>query len=504
MLEPEFWSRVMGLKAVTSGIVVANDSTKPRSKTEKTGSKPPPPAANTLPDVDVFQSRSVPNIFAQVPVGDLYRKTNDAALLRFLDEAIAYAHLAPLSSLDDAKLAIYTKSLPKVELHQHLDGSIDPETLIEFARQRGIDLPADTIETLSRPAQKANGRSTLKDFFERFRSAQVVWKDRDAIKTLTVHVIEKAAHDNVKHLELQFSPVGMAECHGLDLEDVVKGVIDGVAAATEQFAIGVRLIVTISRRRSVALGWEVEKLAAKYKDRGVVALGLASDEKAYPADEFAPMFQAAEKDGLGRAPHSGEDGPATNVATAIKKLKANRIGHGIRVIFDPEGLELVRTEDIPLEICPSSNILTGAAESWAKHPFRVLLDAGVRVTINTDDPGLFGVTLSDEMALAAKHFDLSCKELRTIISNSVDAAFLEGRDKQKLRLQVLTGISEANRALVDNLTLRELLLLAIGGMRREGMPVDQQRKFVDDFMRHLEAAAEENAAAKEDAATLLA
>jgi adenosine deaminase len=338
----------------------------------------------------------------------------------------------------------FTQSIPKADLHRHLEGAVTPELLLRVANKYGIQLPASTVEGLRPYIQVGEQDKTLLDFLKKFDTIGLAFKSTDAIREITYQSVADAAKDNVKYLELRFSPMYMASQYHLDLHEVMDAVVAGLGDAKRAFDTKTSLIAIVERQMGPEKGHEVEKLAEEYKDRGVVALDLANDEFHYPPAPYAQVFQDAKQAGLKVTVHAGEAGGASNVADAVLKLGADRIGHGVRTHEDPAVEQLVHDRGITLEMCPTSNIQTGAAADVSKHPMKRFLEEGIPVTINTDDPAVSGITLSSDQARAVEEFGLSLDELKQANENSFDGAFgLSPSEKARYKADVEAAFAQA-------------------------------------------------------------
>jgi len=322
--------------------------------------------------------------------------------------------------------------LPKIDLHRHLEGSIRTGTIAELCRTHGVKLPTYDPEELAARVQLDKPAPNLAGFFAPFRIIARCFVNSEAIARITYEAVEDAWRDNVRYLELRFSPEFMAFSHGLSPSDVVEGIIEGVAVAAKRFPTKVRLIVSITRGRppeAVGAPWaepmEIARLAVKYSDRGVVGLDLAGLESAFSPELFRAEFEVARRAGLGITVHAGEDAGPESVRAAIERLGAVRIGHGVRILEDADVANLAVENGVVLEICPTSNVLTGVVESIEKHPARRLSEAGLRITINTDDPSVCHVNLTDEYALLTEKFGFALEEIEGMIETARDAAFSE-------------------------------------------------------------------------------
>ena len=322
--------------------------------------------------------------------------------------------------------------LPKVDLHRHLEGSISPEAFLALADKYDIALPTRDLEQLRPYLQVTPQDKTLLDFLKKFDTIGLAFKNKDACRDITESVVRDAARDNVKYLELRFSPIYMAAQSGLPLNDVMEAVVEGAAKASAETGTKVGLIVIVERQMGLEKAKIAEGLAESYKDKGVVALDLANDEFHYPPGPYAEVFNQAKAAGLKVTVHAGEAGGADNVRTSIEQLGADRIGHGVRTQEDAAVEKLVVDRKVPLEMNPTSNMQTGAASRWDTYPLQRYQAEGIPVTINTDDPAVSGITLSHEYETAVEHCGLTVDDLEHVIMNGVEAAFLPDDQKKAL------------------------------------------------------------------------
>lgn len=357
-----------------------------------------------------------------------------------------------LATLTLPKLREFCAHVPKVELHCHLEGGlgVTPEVVLPLAHKHGIPLPAATLEELRPLLQLTPEDRTLLDFLKKFVHIGPLFTSGKVAEDITFYTIEQAHKDNVKYMELRFSPYYMAEAHGLPLDEVMHGVLSGVERAAQSFDTKVNLIMIVERQKGLEPAWVVEKLAEQYMGKGVVALDLANDEVNYPPGPYADVFQAAKKAGLKVTIHAGEAAGADNVRTAIEKLGADRIGHGTRSYEDPALLQLLCERAIPLESCLTSNVQTETVASIEEHPFPDYVKLGIKMTLNTDDPGISRITLTDEYVNAVRAFGFTYFELRQIVLNAVDVAFIDDAERRELAAKISAGFEECKRFLPFN------------------------------------------------------
>lgn len=309
-----------------------------------------------------------------------------------------------------------------IDLHRHLDGSVRLETILDLAERHGVELPARTVEGLRPHVQVTETQPGLMAFIVRFRYLTAVMVDAEACRRIAFENVEDAAGEGIAYVELRFSPAFMAEPNSLRTEDVVDAVIDGVQAGARETGIQARLIGILSRSYGTERCMEeLDALLGRKND--LVAIDLAGDEARFPAGLFTEHFRKVRDAGLGVTVHAGEaDGPHS-VRAAIEELGADRIGHGFRAIEDPGLVELLVERQIGLEICLTSNLQIGAVEAYAAHPAKRLLDAGVCLNLNTDDPGISGIDLPHEYNVAAPAAGFTPADLARVRENAARMVF---------------------------------------------------------------------------------
>lgn len=325
----------------------------------------------------------------------------------------------------------FYQTLPKVDLHRHLEGSLRFETLRELARLHGMDLPP-TAQLRTMVQVGENEPLTFENFLSKFSTLRLFYRSPEIIARITREAIEDAAADNVRYLEMRFTPVALSRAQGFSLAEVMDWVIAGAHQADRDFGTITRLVASINRHESVALAAQVSYLAAERLDQGIVGLDLAGNEADYPAEPFAELLTSAHAQGLHLTIHAGEWGMGENIIPAIRQMGAERIGHGVRILESPEAVALARELNTPLELCITSNYQSGVVPVVQTHPLLELIAAGLNVTINSDDPSISQIRLSDEYRLACEMLGLSLEQLRQRVIAAAQAAFLPTTDKQEL------------------------------------------------------------------------
>ncbi len=322
-----------------------------------------------------------------------------------------------MSSVDN--LAHLVRLLPKVELHIHLEGSIRPDTLLELARRRRVSLPADDEDGLRKWFRFDN----FEHFVEIYLTCCKCLRDPEDFQLVAEQFLTDQARQNVLYTEAHFT-IGTHLTNGANGLEVAEALHETFCEAERKHGIRARLIPDIVRNAGVQRADQTLEWALDSRDLGVVALGLSGFEE-IPNDEFREHFRVAAEEGLRRVAHAGEhQGPET-IRAALDLCDAERIGHGIRVLEDPGLVERLRDEQIPLEVCPSSNICLNAVRDLGSHPFDELDAAGLQVTINSDDPPFFDTTLSDEYLRLARTFGYSIEKLAQLSRRAVRFAFTD-------------------------------------------------------------------------------
>ena len=325
-------------------------------------------------------------------------------------------------------------ALPKAELHVHLDGSLRPSTMLELASNLGVTLPASSAPELALAMRAADSRN-LVDYLEKFAITLSLMQTPGSLERTAYELCQDSAAENIRYLEVRYSPVLHTE-GGMSLEEAVAAPLRGLAKAETDFGIRTGLIVCGIRSFEPSVSLRLAELAVEYKDQGVVAFDLAGAEAGNPAREHLEAFQYAADHNLGLTIHAGEADGADSIAQAIHECHARRIGHGTRLMEDPALEAFVNDFRVPLEVCLTSNVQTRVAQTIAEHPFRRYFDAGLVVTLNTDNRLISGTTLTDEYWRAHRHLGLGWEELKEVALLGFQAAFLPYEAKVNLLEEV--------------------------------------------------------------------
>ncbi len=332
------------------------------------------------------------------------------------------------------------RALPKVELHRHLEGSLRLDTMVDIARQHGIEIPEDVLRLSTLVQVQEEDKFTFQNFLSKFNTLRMFYRSPDVIHRITREAIEDAAKDNVKYMELRFTPVALSRAERFPLHDVIDWVMVSTQEAAAQHGVIVKLIASVNRHESTDLAEQVAWLAAEHLDDGIVALDLAGSEAEYPAEPFVGIFKEAKQAGLHMTIHAGEWGPAEHVKEAIEELGAERVGHGVRVLEDQNITALARERQTALEVCITSNYQSGVVTSLEAHPLMRLMDAGLNVTINTDDPSISRITLSHEYYTACEELHLQQNALKKRIVAAAQAGFLPDVEKEELVMKLKSDL----------------------------------------------------------------
>jgi aminodeoxyfutalosine deaminase len=322
----------------------------------------------------------------------------------------------------------FIRQMPKAELHVHLEGSVRPRTLLELAERHAIPLAAKDEAEL----QSFYTFRDFDHFIEVYIEVNRCLCTSDDFALITRELGEEAAAQNVRYLEVTVSPGSHVKRGKLTYEEFHEGILDGAREARERWGVEMRFIVDVVRATGMEHSWSAARWAASVAGDGVVGIGLGGTEVNNPPEDFETIFDYGRAAGLHSTPHAGETVGPVSIWGAVRALKAERIGHGIRAIDDPALVEELRERGITLEVCPTSNVRTGAVATFAEHPIRRLYDAGVPLTVNSDDPPMFGTTMLDEHLLLVNDFGFNTDDLEKINLQAIRASFLSDAERRRL------------------------------------------------------------------------
>ncbi len=326
----------------------------------------------------------------------------------------------------------WLNALPKVELHIHLEGSLEPELMFQLARRNNIELPFASVDLL----RQAYAFSNLQDFLDiYYQGANVLQVEAD-FYDLVLAYLEKCRQQNVVHVEPFFDP--QTHTHrGIPFETVINGISRALDDGEKKFGITSRLIMCFLRHLSEEAAFDTLAQAEPYLDL-ITGVGLDSSEKGHPPEKFSRVFARARESDLLTVAHAGEEGPAEYIWTAIKDLKVSRIDHGVRSTDDPELISRLVETRLPLTVCPLSNTKLRVFEDMSQHNILDMLAKGVCVTVNSDDPAYFGGYMTENFEALAQVLDMTEQQAIQLVSNSIEASFAD--DARKAKIQKLLGL----------------------------------------------------------------
>ncbi|MFF0480029.1 adenosine deaminase [Streptomyces sp. NPDC004435] len=317
--------------------------------------------------------------------------------------------------------------LPKAELHLHIEGTLEPELAFALAARNGVDLPfADTEEL-----RAAYRFGDLQSFLDLYYALMAVLRTPEDFTALADAYLERAAAQGVRHAEIFFDPQART-ARGVPFATVIEGLGASLDRSEERYGISTRLIMCFLRDESAESALATLESAKPYLDR-ITGVGLDSAEVGHPPAKFRAVYEEAARLGLRRVAHAGEEGPAAYVSEALDVLGVERIDHGLRSMEDPELVARLVRERIPLTLCPLSNVRLRVIDTLADHPLRAMLDAGLLVTVNSDDPAYFGGYAGDNYDAVRQALSLDPEQLRTLARQSFEASFLEDDEPRRAR-----------------------------------------------------------------------
>jgi adenosine deaminase len=330
--------------------------------------------------------------------------------------------------------------LPKAELHVHLDGSLRPETMLDLARAAGVTLPASDPEALRRHMVVKDARN-LADYLRRFDITVALLQTPQAIERVAYEMVEDAARDGVRYLEVRYCPA-LSRAGGLTLDGVLEAELAGLARGERDFGVVALAISCSLRHFPPAVSEEIARNAVAWRDRGVVGFDLAGGEAGHPPGVHLRAFEVAAAGGLGITIHAGEAAGAESVWEAVHRCHAERLGHGTRLHEDPALQDYVRDRRILVETNITSNVQTRVVDRPEHHPVRRYIDAGLAVTLSTDNWLISGVSLTGEYWLAHQALGLTRAEIDQLILAGFEAAFLPQAERRALTARARAELAE--------------------------------------------------------------
>ncbi len=321
----------------------------------------------------------------------------------------------------------FIENMPKVELHLHIEGSLEPELMFELAQRNAIDLPFKSVEEV----RKAYDFSNLQDFLDIYYQGMNVLRTEQDFYDLTWDYLERVAAQNVMHVEIFFDPQGHTE-RGVAFETVLNGITRALEDGKKKFGITSKLIMCFLRHLSEEEAFKTLEEALPYKDR-ITGVGLDSSEVGHPPSKFERVFTKAREEGFKIVAHAGEEGPPEYVYEALDLLKVDRIDHGNRSLEDDALVQRIVGDKLALTVCPLSNLKLCVVDDINAHPLKKMLDLGLKATVNSDDPSYFGGYMNENFIAVTEALDLSEDDLLTLTRNAVEASFLDDDEKARLR-----------------------------------------------------------------------
>ncbi|MDI9215683.1 adenosine deaminase [Clostridium tertium] len=322
-------------------------------------------------------------------------------------------------------------NLPKIELHCHLDGSLRVETVIELAKKENILLDSYDYDYVKNLLIIAEDCDSLDEYLKRFDLPNEVLQTKENLRRASYELLEDAAKENVKYIEVRFAPIFHTK-KGLALEEIIESVIDGIKDAENKYDIKGNVIISCIRGLDLNHVYESINAGEKYLGKGVVAIDLAASEKEDFAYEYIEAMKIAKEKGFRITIHAGETGFGKNVRDAINLLGAERIGHGVFIYNDEEAYNLVKENGITLEMCPKSNVDTKAVNSYEDHPIYKYHKDNIKVNLSTDNRTVSNINLNEETSKLIETFKVNLDEYKEIYINSVNAAFCDDETKAML------------------------------------------------------------------------
>jgi len=337
-------------------------------------------------------------------------------------------------------LESFIRGMPKAELHLHIEGTLEPELMFALAAKHGVGLPYASVEAL----RAAYQFDSLQSFLDLYYAGAAVLRDEDDFHALTMAYLRRAHADGVVHVEIFFDPQTHT-ARGIAFATAIDGIRRALADGEREFGISHRLILCFLRHLSADDAMRTLEQALPYKD-AIVAVGLDSSERGHPPSKFRAVFDRARREGFLTVAHAGEEGPPAYIVEALDLLKVARIDHGVRCEEDPELVERLVRERIPLTVCPLSNVRLCVYQNIEQHNLKRLLERGLCVTVNSDDPAYFGGYVVDNYLAVQRGLGLTQSDFETLAANSIEASFLPSAHKQTLRGR-LDAYVAANRAM---------------------------------------------------------
>lgn len=316
-------------------------------------------------------------------------------------------------------------TLPKAELHLHIEGTLEPELMFKLAQRNKINLPFNTVEDVKKAYQFSN----LQSFLDIYYQGANVLQTQEDFYDLTYAYLTKISNQNVKHIEIFFDPQTHTD-RGINFETVINGIYNALETGKKELNITSKIILCFLRHLSEDEAIKTFKKALPFQDK-IIGIGLDSSEIGHPPSKFKNVFEMARKEGFLTVAHAGEEGSPEYIWEAINLLKVSRIDHGVRCLEDQKLVEYLKETQIPLTVCPLSNVKLKVFQTMKDHNLKTLLELGLCVTINSDDPAYFGGYLAENFQAIQQDLLLTDEQMYQLARNSFEASFLSQEEKQK-------------------------------------------------------------------------
>ena len=318
----------------------------------------------------------------------------------------------------------YIHNTPKTELHLHIEGSLEPELMFKLSKRNKIKIPFKSVDEIRSAYNFSNLDSFLKIYYQ---GSNVLITEEDFFD-LTWEYILRCKKDNIVHTEIFFDPQSHTE-RGIEFNTIINGIHGALLKANSEFNITSKIIMCFLRHLEEEPCFEILNQAVKHKDK-IIAVGLDSSEKGNPPQKFKNLFEKAIQEGFLTVAHAGEEGPTEYIWDSLKLLKVKRIDHGVQCLKDDKLVETLKQNNIPLTVCPLSNVKLCVFDKLENHNLKKMLDKGLRVMVNSDDPAYFGGYLNTNLIETAKALNLNLEDVKILIQNSFKSSFLDEKSKR--------------------------------------------------------------------------
>ena len=331
----------------------------------------------------------------------------------------------PADAIED-----FIRGIPKAELHLHIEGTLEPELMFALSAKHGVKLPYASVEEL----RAAYQFDDLQSFLDLYYAGAAVLRDEDDFHALTIAYLKRAHADGVVHVEIFFDPQTHTD-RGIAFATAFNGIRRALADGEREFGITHRLILCFLRHLSAEAAMQTLEQALPYRD-SIAAVGLDSSERGHPPSKFEAVFARARREGFLAVAHAGEEGPPAYIVEALEVLHVARIDHGVRCEEDPALVERLARTRVPLTVCPLSNVKLRVYPRIEEHNLKRLLDRGLCVTVNSDDPAYFGGYIGANFMAVQRGLGLTEGDIRTLAANSIEGSFLPAREKDMWRRKI--------------------------------------------------------------------